>query len=291
MSGRPIFSRRGFIGGGLALGVPMAVAAAPARSVGALLDPHQAEDFALISRKVRFRTDDGLTFAWLFGTKYGQVGGELRPLMNMEAGSISRVRNTANGFEVTALERTFYTDLTTRKRLTKWVNPYTGETIPITRGPVGPTTVRYRADGTRELPTEFGGAKFEGRSDTLLVSAVGDDIWISNDSTVKLTRDNGAGNAFHVTEWSISHARLSEVSPASVRGVESRIHLQEVTSWPIWMRMGEQPGVVTSRGVGIKVLEFERLPATWREMLAQTNPEIARDPARALDRPPARFEQ
>lgn len=256
-----------------------------------LLDSHDPRDFALLSRKIKYRMDDGLVFAWIFGTKYAQVASELRPLMHMQSGSIYRVRNRADGFEVTAFERTFYVDLETRKPLTKWRNPLTGENITIQRGPVGPTTMRFAADGSQELPSHIGGAPFNGDSRMRLLACVGDDLWISNDATVRLARDGGKAGIFDITEWAMSHASLSEASDPERSAVEARIHLQEVTSFPVWMKMGSQPGVVTSRGVGRKVHEFESMPRTWLKMLRDFHPEVSRDPNAAFEFSAAQFEQ
>ena len=281
-------SRRTFVG--IVLALPIAPGALAATARDRRLDPRDSADLATIIRKMRFRMDDGLIFNWLSGTKYGQVGSTLVPLMNMEVGGISRIRNVADGFDVTSLERTFYTDIDTGRPLTRWRNPYTGEDIDIARGPVGPTTVRYLNTGDRVLPDTVGGAKFSGSSITRLVSAVDDDVWIANDAHVRLTRGASAGT-FEVHEWSTSHARLTELSDRRVMSVRAEIYLQEITSWALWMKMGDRPGTVTSRGVGRKVLAYGEMPGSWRSLMETSHPDIARDPQAALDRQANRFEQ
>lgn len=284
-----MFGRRQALASGLCLIAGRAVAS-QGKPAFRRLDPNDARDFLVISRKMRFRMDDGLVFNWLFGTKYGQFGTELVPLLNMESGSISRVRNVPQGYDVTTLERTFYLDLKQGRPLTHWRNPYTGENIAIGRGPVGPTTVRYLTDGTRVLPDQIGGAKFEGTSVTRLVSVAGDDVWITNDAHVRLDRDGTTGT-FEINEWSISHGRLSELSDPDVTAVRAEVNLQEVTNWAAWMKMGTRAGVVTSRGVGRKVLGYDEMREQWRALMAEAHPDIARDPAAAVDRPQNRFEQ
>lgn len=281
-------SRRTFVASAMALPVAQSVFASPAR--GQPLDPHDSADLAMIIRKMRFRIDDGFIYNWLSGTKYGQTGSTLVPLMNMEVGGISRIRNVADGFDVTSLERTFYTDLDTGRPLKRWQNPYTGEDIEIARGPVGPTTVRYLNTGARVLPDTVGGAKLSGSSVTRLVSAVDDDVWIANDAHVSLARGASEGT-FEIHEWSTSHARLSELSDRRVMTVRAEVHLQEITSWASWMRMGDRPGTVTSRGVGCKVLSYDEMPSTWRALMEEAHPDIAREPHSAVDRQVNRFEQ
>ncbi len=72
-------SRRTFVGSALALPVAPGALAATARD--RRLDPRDSADLATIIRKMRFRMDDGFIFNWLSGTKYGQVGSTLVPLM------------------------------------------------------------------------------------------------------------------------------------------------------------------------------------------------------------------
>ena len=121
-----------------AVGVAGPATAANVAPTTANASPYTPDGLARIARKVRFRLDEGLVFAWIFGTKYGQVEAELRPLLNFEAGAISRVRNTPEGFAVTTWERTFYAALQDDEPRRIWRTPYTGADIPTHGGASGP---------------------------------------------------------------------------------------------------------------------------------------------------------
>lgn len=255
------------------------------------LDPRSPADLAYIAQKVRFRLDEGLVFAWLFGTKYGQVGPVLTPLLNIESGAISRVRHHAEGFAITTWERTFYTAIEDETPLRTWRNPYTQQEIPIRRGPSGPSTVLYRPDGSRVVDAQIGGAALEANTITRLIRISGDHVWISNDTNAIVTRQGDNNGRFQVTEWSTLHASLAKIADPATHSVDAEVSLQEVTSWAAWMNMGDRPGVVTSRGVGRKVLAFDQMPDSWTRLLAEHHPEIAHQPELALDAVAKPFEQ
>ena len=279
-------------------GTMLQLFAAPAHEAGtapaatqAPPDPYTEAGLATMARKARYRLDEGLVFAWLFGTKYGQVDTGLRPLLNIESGAISRIENTSDGYAVTTWERTFYTALEDQTLLREWRNPYTGEVAPIRRGPSGPSTVHFLRDGTRVTPTELGGASLKAHTTTRLLRVDGDHVWLTNDSEAVVTRPFSNTAPFQVTEWSILHAHLSELLDPRTQIVEAEVNLQEVTSWPAWMNMGERPGAVTSRGVGRKVIRFESMPKKWRHLLAEHHPDIARRPELAVQAQSAPFGQ
>ena len=59
-----------------------------------------------------------------------------------------------DGFSVTSLELIYTVDTQTGELIDELKNPYTGELLPCSHTPVGPTTVNYSSTGL-ELPTEL----------------------------------------------------------------------------------------------------------------------------------------
>ena len=53
-------------------------------------------------------------------------------------------------------------------------------------------------------------------------------------------------------------------------------------SWPAWLQMGDQPGSYVSRCYGRKVFAYEQMPATWRKLFEEDQPEAARNAAAVL---------
>lgn len=264
---------------------PTPAGGAPAAGRGAAADPVR------LYRKLHFRTDDGLLFWWLKGPKIGQVGSTLTPLFTNLVGTVQRVRQLDDGgFEVTQLEMVFAFELDTGEPLDQWRNPYTGEVLPMRFRPLGPTTTRYRADNSRVLPAEIGGARLEASATTHAPVIVGDDVFVRDESIARVWTP-GRAVPFEVNDIATYHGSLANLADPAVTVGEATVFFAEVTGWQRWMNMGERPGSLTSRLAGRKLHRYRDLPAEWRDRLAQLAPEIAADPVAALDRPAARFDR
>jgi hypothetical protein len=250
-----------------------------------------AVDRVALYRKLHFRSDAGLVWWWLQGPKYGQVGTTLTPLFSMLVGTLQRITPRADGgFDLTSLEMVFLADLASGARLTQWRNPYTEETIPVKFAPLGPSTVRYRADNSRVLPSEIGGARLESSARTSEPLVVGDDVFVRDESTARVYTP-GRTTPFEVNDLSTYHGSLRNLTDPNVTVGAATVSFAEVTGWQRWMNMGDRPGNLTSRSSGAKVASFDAMPADWRAMLAEVAPRIAADPVAALEGPAARFDR
>ena len=277
------------------LGAAVGVVAASMAGGEAIASPPRSSvappDPVALYRKLHFRVDDGLAFWWLQGPKYGQVGTTLTALYNATIGTFQRIRQLADGgFEVTQLEINIITDLITGEPLSEWRNPYTGELLPVRFNPMGPTVTRYRADNSRVLPSEIGGARLETVATLHPPLIVGDDVFQRDESVARVFAPDRPV-PFEVNDIAVYHGSLSNLADPAVKMGEATVLFAEVTGWQRWMNMGDRPGNLTSRMTGRKVRRYEDLPATWRERLARKLPDIAKDPVAALDRPTARFDR
>lgn len=273
------------------LAVPAAGLAMPNPASAASAQGQPELDPLLLARKLKLRSDDGLIFWWLQGPKIGQVGTTLTPLYTSSVGTIQRVRQLADGgLEVTTLEMIFMLDLETGEALDEWRNPYTGEVIPLTFNPVGPMTIRYRADNSRVLPTELGGTPLESTATIHPPIMVGDDVFLRDESVARVFTP-GRATPFEVNDIAIYHGSMANLSSPAVTMGEAAVFFAEVTGWQQWMKMGDRPGNLTSRMAGRKCRSYADLPEAWRARLARVAPGIAADPAGALDRPAGRFER
>lgn len=258
-------------------------AAATAVAAGAV------HDDILLHRKLRFRTDPGLVFWWLQGIKYGQVGTTLTPLYTNLVGTLQRITPTPDGgFSMTMLEMTMLLDVAGQEPLEEWRNPYTGEVLPVKLRPVGPTTIQYRADNSRVLPKELGGARLESEAETLPAVINGDDVFIADKVHARVFRQ-GREHPYVVNDLSHYHGSLKELSDPAVSMATATVSFAEVTGWQSWMNMGDRPGTLTSRTFGAKVARFDDMPAIWRRLLAEQAPEVAEDPVGSLRMPAAPF--
>lgn len=246
-------------------------------------------DATTLHRKLRFRTDAGLVFWWLQGIKYGQVGTTLTPLYTNLVGTIQRVRPTDDGgFDMTMLEMVITLDVDGDKPLSEWTNPYTNEVRPVSFSPVGPTTVRYRADDSRVVPETLGGARLESEAQIHPPVIVGDDVFMSEVIRARVYRPERE-QPFEVNDMSHYHGSLAELTDPDVTMGAAAVSFAEVTGWQSWMNMGDRPGNLTSRTFGRKVSSFDMMPEKWRTLLAEKAPHIAADPAASLDMPAGEF--
>ncbi len=281
----PQFSRRGLSGVLAAATVGLMGAT---RSAASALDSNS--DAKLIFRKLRYRGDEGVVFWWLNGTKYGQVGPELKPLFDMHVGAMMRVKNTPDGgYDVTSLEIVFYTDIKTGLFLRDWVNPYTGKTIPVKHSPVGPTLVHHDNKGDKVMPGDVGGSRLESTNVVGPALIIGEDVWIKDDYTAAVFPPDGKSAPFRVNDWSTYLGKVSDITNPAMPFAPASVYLQEATSWQRWMGMGDRQGGLTARAVGRKVARYDEMPGAWRTLVAEVDPEIAKDPMGALDRPQAAF--
>jgi hypothetical protein len=268
-----------------------------AAAVGTLASPSSVfgavnlNDSNLVYRKLRYRADEGLVFWWIKARKFGQTGTRIDPLFDMQVGSLVRLKNLPNGgYSAISLELVFYTDIATGAFMREWKNPYTGATVPMHHAPLGPTTTEHTPSGSPIRPTEIGGSRLEATSINLPPVVEAGDVWVKHESTAAVFPRDGKGEPFRVNDWSTYHAPLRDVADAAQPFVSSTVAFQEVTSWSRWMNMADKPGNQTASGMGRKVKSYAEMPATWRKLVEEHDPDVAKDPLAVLDRPSAKFE-
>jgi hypothetical protein len=272
----------------LATGSLLLPAVAGAAGSNALADANEPQALLRAYRRLRYAEGDTLAFWWMRATKYGLVGDRLTPLFGMEIGNIARTRPIDGGFAATALEMVFFTDLATGRRTGSIVNPYTGEKLPRNDSLVGPTTINYGLDGT-EYPAALPGVKLEIEPVMKVFAIVGDDIWIRDDSTARVTPVAAGAPRFWVSDWSTYQGSRAALADESLASVPGHVTFNSVSSWIDWMKMGDRPGYMLSRGSGRKFARFDDLPASFLDIVRERHPAIAKDPGGALDQPAFRF--
>ncbi len=275
-------NRRHLLQGSVALGLVTTTAAAGGELSGDSLRRY---------RKLRFAMHEEVFFWWLRGTKFGLVDSRVTPLYNMEIASIFRCQNgSGDEFSVASLELVYNTDLVTGEPLSQWRNPYTGDTISMRAAdPVGPVTVPYRTTGPI-LPTALPGASMRHDHHSEFMDGDGD-TQILRDESVSVVTPTGGGTDFVVTDLSTFRASRRDLANKKLLAPPASVAFNAVSNWQRWMKMGDRPGSLLSRAVGGKVVRVTDLPKTFLNLLARLHPDILRDPAAALLRPPAKFDR
>lgn len=281
------------VAGGIALGTSATVSADS--HLGSASTELGTGDTVAMYRKLRYRSDAGLVMWWLRGIKYGQVGSTLTALYANHVGTVMRVEPREDGgMDVTSLEITVPMLVNSSTPMREWTNPYTGEVLPVTVRPIGPTTVRYDDRGARDFPTELGGARLEVEAESLPPTVVGDRVFLSEHVRAKVFRPNRDG-PYVVNDMSQFQGSLAQLSNPATVSADATVSFGEVTGWQRWMNMGDRPGGLTSRTVGAKVASIDEMPAVWRQAVATLMPDLAAellaDPNSVLDRPAAEFDR
>jgi hypothetical protein len=280
--GWPRISRRTALGASLALGA--AVALPPTRATAGVLDPTRPEDARAIYRKMRYRTDSGLVFAWVKGPHLAVVGANLTPLYGINLGAIQRITQRPDGgFDVREIEISFTTDVDTGKRLTQFRNPLTQEVLPVKLRTPHPSTVSYSRDNDLRAPPTYQGARFDVSHFPVATFVIGDDLFVRDRTRATI---QAAGRPERIlNEISTFSAPRAVVLDPSVAWVDAKVQSNDMTSWPTWLNMAGAPGVMGLYAVGGKARDFAAMPTDWLVMLHEVWPEIAADPIAALDRP------
>lgn len=274
-------SRRTAIGAALGLGVAATLASGRAL---AALDPGNPDHARLIYRKMRYRTDSGMIFAWVKGPHLAEVGADLTPMYGINLGSIQRITQRPDGgFDVRALEINFLTDVSTGRRLTEFRNPITGETAPVPVRRPKPSTVSYSRDNDLRVPSRYQGMDFEVTHYPPDIFGIGDDVFMRERTRARLSK--GGRTDRILNEISTFSAPRAVVLDPKVTSVGSKVQSNDVTSWPAWLKMGATPGILALYAVGGKAPSFHDMPADWLETLHEVWPDIAAAPIAALDAP------
>ena len=281
------------------LGASLSATALPASAVNPQprlrrdsLDTNNPSSVLQACRKVLFAQHEDLVCWWMKGTKYGLVDNRATPFYGMEIATFLRCRDlSADHFEVNSLEIVYYTDLATGKLLQRWQNPYTSEWLDMKYVPMGPTRVPYSVDGP-EMPRSLPGVKIDSQHRLGPPLAVGDDVWIRNDSDASVTRDSGGdGKPFLVHDWATYHASLRDIEDPAIKSAPADVSFIDLTSWPANFKMGDRVGTRMSRATGRKVDRRDAMPQSFLSLLQQQHPDIYRDPIKALESAPNRFER
>lgn len=284
--------RRSFVAAVGALSATSTLAAASSSARGparASLDP--AVDLPMMYRKLRYSMDEDVVMWWFAGTKYGQRDGEFTPLYKIETCNWNRVKNEPDGgFTITVLECAFYTDLQSGEVLRTWKNPYTNQVVTIPYAIVGPLDARHDAQSQIVPLSEIGGAKVDMRVTIGPVTTLGDDVWTETSNRFAIHPRSG-GRPHVVYEWATYTAKATDLANRGIRSLVATCDLQDMTAWPRWMNMGDQPGGVMGRISGRKVSRFEEMPAGFRARLAQVFPDVVKDPIAALDKPTEKLQR
>ncbi|MDX2145036.1 MAG: DUF1838 family protein [Rhodospirillaceae bacterium] len=252
--------------------------------------------------RMRGRTDGNVNFGWLRANRYCYIEGEVRPLLSLVAGFISRAdRNNDGTYTVNSAEITYYTDFNTGALLDVLEMPVTGKkvAVPLYRSEpretliAKQTQIREVSGGNAGMTSTQSGAEsteptFAPRGDVLLERSVGPAIIAGESLSIRTSEygrvkpyDKAFAPVFY-KESAIWTARLEDVLRNDGAFVPTTLSYSASDSWRPWMKMDNVPGHTMGDGIGGKVERFEDLPEDFLEFTKARHPDVFRDPKSAM---------
>ncbi len=238
------------------------VISAAVAAAAAMGDIDPADRLDAIVRVVG-RADGAIAVRWTDGLLSAHVGAESMPLFRVLSQIYSRHRRRSDGgYDVVVLELVYFTDIATRRLLSTWRNPFTGQDLPVPLTTLGPTPFVIRPSLVAERAAAFSaGARFDQRY--ALESSGGDDVWVTEalDSIIPPPADGVPAFGFH--EHFTFHASRAALADRKRVHVPSLVQKSNVLSWRPWMAMGDRPGTTTTRAHGRVLDDAARLPPAF----------------------------
>jgi hypothetical protein len=250
------------------------------------LDLNDPWDRLTALAKLRGNLDGSTVMWWMNGVRYGVVDNVLTPLFGMMVGSFQRMKPLAGkGFELNMLELSYFTDLETGKVIDTFVNPYNGNECQIPEQRLGPFPVLMTPTGVvlPDVPA-FGDVELTTRVGPAVVN--GDDVWIRDDSSVKVDSDHPMMGKHIYNELVSYKGKLSDINNPKISSAPAEIMFQSVTSWREWLRAEDVGGHTTARAAGSKISRVEDFPPEYLAAARERHAEIIADPEATLDAGP-----
>jgi len=235
--------------------------------------------------KLRGSLDGAPVLWWLKGTQYGVVDGVFRPLYTLLNGSFQRtVQIEENIFEITMLELAYFTDLKTGEPMKTFQNPYTNEVGTVPPALFGPNKVSLTLDGLQPPKNfAFGDLSFEGELGPVTVE--GDEIWLQEDTIVRMESENPAFGSYLYNELVTYHGRVTDIENDQLASAPATLTYNTTSNWRPWMKAGDTPGYISSRAYGAKIQTIDKFPADYLAIARKEHPEVIADPIKILDTP------
>ena len=274
-------SRRKVVLGGAALAALSSAGCSP--NPGSLnLDLDDPWDRLTALAKLRGSIDGAMVMWWMKGVRYGVVDDMLNPLFGMLIGSFMRMEPAEEGFMMNMLEMSYFYDLESGAIIDTFVNPYTGNEVQIPEQRLGPFPILMRPTGVvlPDVPA-FGDVDLTTRVGPAITQ--GDDLWIRDDSSVKVDSDHPMMGKHTYNELVTYRGQLSDINNPDLPSAPADVIFQSVTSWREWFEADDVGGNTTARAAGSKIHRVEDFPPEYLAAARERHPDIMADPEAALN--------
>lgn len=168
-------------------------------------------------------------------------------------------------YQMTKYEAGVYTLMDSLEPLEEFVNPVTGETLPIHNFRLGPVPRLYTPDGYVVMGYD---------PDPLPIEVIGDRVFLATQSIESAPSMIEAGEMNYVNSFMTFSSPLAAILDPDLASAPVHMQLQNKNQWAPWMNMHGRPGGTVARGFGTKVSGFDALPKGVLEGLRRWVPEI-----------------
>ena len=284
-----------------AMTIPAVVSIASAKGVKRAGDLFPTDaDLVRALMKMRSSTDGRLRFGWLEANRLSYIDGEIFPILDLLAGTVSRAKDNGDGtFDVTVVEVTYYLDVESGELLDTLKVPGTGLEVKVPLYRSGPAVVQVSASssisevsdgsaGVVEGDDESGPNAFAPKGDVQLDRSVGpayvdgNDLWIETSEYGRVSPANPGDQPVFYKESAIWLGKKDELVDPEVHSAQTKLSYSAASSWRPWMQMGDVKGHTMAHGIGGKSAALDGMPDRWLRLTEQHHPDILDDPIGVL---------
>ncbi len=243
------------------------------------LDPNDPLDGLAIQRKALCSTLDGEpTTFWWHGHAYSRRQGERDRLlfgvegMNVRACGADTHPERGTGYRMVSRELLIYRDATSGEALTRWNNPWTGETVDVlhvANDPVNHSAYERNRDGT---PFQWGGMLTEGQWRMNITVP----LFYSNPLASAYQKE--IGGTYHATEMFNFFGDADGLLDAKTTHVARQVGWARVSDWLPWMKMQGREGLIYMHTAGLALSSWDALPERMKEEIEKHYPEYRNPP-------------
>ena len=225
--------------------------------------------------------DERLIIWWMKGKRYAIVEAQATPLCGVEVGRFYRFFRQTNGsFTLAMFELSYYTDSATGKLLERFPNPFTGAVNDVIHLARRPVICQYTAAG-RFIPA-LNNSVLRYRSQVLPVFVNGDRVRIGSSVNAVMLSPFPKTPYTRINDYITVTGRRSDLLDPRTKSAPAALSYQNVQPWEPWMKMGDQPGQMTSRATGRKCESLAEMPSDYLKMARAVHPWLIRDPIETL---------
>ncbi|WP_394728165.1 DUF1838 family protein [Altererythrobacter sp. GH1-8] len=247
--------------------------------------------------KMRGSTDGRIGFAWIKGTRFAQVGGNLEPMCGLLNCTISRYeRISHDAYDLRLYEMSFYTDPNSGTYQPNITMPFTGTSVEVPLYRTGPGQHIVKTSNREEMSWGAANTTSQEAADKLaprgriLYDVVlseptlqGNHFWLTTTATTLLEPTDPNEKPWSYKELITNRATIDELRDPTRSWVDSTSSYTLVMDWRPWMMMGNIAGRTIDHAVGGRVWRLDDLPQDIQYHLQQYHPDVVADPFRWLD--------